>query len=829
MMPRRIDLSGTWKLRSFDGQRGDCLERILDPNAGMEGAWDARVPGDVHEALLDLGLIPEPTLGTNSLQCQWVPERLWYYLRSFTAPDIAPRERVWITFESLDLAARIYLNGREIGGHANRFHPFKRDITSFLAPGVNILVVQIESGLFHAMNRPASGMGMYMDSELAKRSWLRKVQSSFGWDWAPRLLTVGIPAPVYLEIIEAVRVQQITVYTDVSDDLESGKVNVRVASEYHGSNKSRLRLRVAIDELRLEFEKELTVEPGPNRPTAGLDVPAPELWWPVGHGAQRLYEVEVTVTQGQQPVAQCRRRIGFRHVRINQEPHPVRGTYFVLEVNKKPIFVKGSNFVPADIIDCRVTREKIETLIERALEANFNCLRIWGGGLYQSDAFYELCDARGILVWQEFIFAGAKYPAWDNDFLEDVKAEATYQIRRLAHHPSLFIWCGNNEIDWANAEWKQFQCSPRNPDHGLFHAVLPQLLREEDPSRFYLPSSPFSPSALPPNDPDRGDQHPWSVGIMGSDFRLFREMTCRFPNEGGFLGPTALPTVRACLPEGAAIGSFAWEHHENSISYWGGICTADAALEESLGIGIKGITLEQYVYCSGLLQGEALAEYIKNFRRRQFDSAAALFWMFNDVWPAVRSWTIVDYYLRRTPSFHPVRRAFAPVVVVVAREGDRVSIYGINDGAHWHGRLRFGLCALAGGYPYSQHIDVTIPANQSVCLARFAYAEWEKLDITRHVAFATLSRENRVVAQDRLVLPFFKEMHWPRNPMIEIAWDGEIARFSCDQFAWNICLDLDGEMKLGDNFFDLLPGVAREIPWPRDLGAPAVLHTGNQL
>lgn len=825
---RRMDLNGIWKLRCFDGQRGDNLARMLDPQFDLRHAWDARVPGDIHETLLEHGLIPEPTLGLNSLQCQWVASRLWIYRRCFESPKLQGNQRAWIVFESLDLAAEIYLNGRLVGRHSDRYYPFKAEVTDALLEGENLLVVQVESGLFHAMNRPAGGMGLSLDNELAKRPWLRKPQSSFGWDWSPVLLPVGILGSVYLDVLDSIRIDQVSLFSELSETLDRGKVTSHLLIE--SLQPKPIQISIAIPELQLRAQKEIL--PGENlaRFIISLDVPNPELWWPVGHGSPRLYEVTVTLHDGEIILGQISRKLGFRHVNINQQPHPGRGRYFIAEINRKPIFLKGVNFVPADIIDRRVTNQTVETLLDLAREANCNCLRVWGGGLYESDCFYEECDTRGILVWQEFIFACSKYPGQDEAFLSDVKKEAAYQIRRLAHHPSLFVWCGNNEMEMAYASWEKFQVEPYHPDHAIFHVVLPRLLREEDPSRYYQPSSPFSPDAIAPNHDDYGDQHPWSIGFLETDFRLYRQMTCRFPNEGGFLGPTALSTIRSCLPPGQThIGSFAWQHHENAISFWDKRCAADAALEQWLGLSIREFSLSDYAFFAGLLQGEALAEFIKNFRRRKFDSSGAIFWMFNDVWPTVRSWVIVDYYLRRTPSFHPVRRAFSPLTVVITQEKERVRFYGVNEGEPWKGQLRYGLCVLAGDYPLSRTIEVVLPANSSTCIAEFDFATWQKLGMTTHVAFALLLEHERAIAQDRLILPFFKEMQWHPRPEIQIDWDGNRARFLSKEFAWNLCLDLEGDKPFPDNFFDLLPGVPRELPWPASLGQPVLLRIGNSI
>jgi len=455
-------------------------------------------------------------------------------------------------------------------------------------------------------------------------------------------------------------------------------------------------------------------------------------------------------------------------------------------------------------------------------------LRVWGGGQYESDAFYDCCDERGVLVWQEFIFACAKYPAFDEKFLADVKLEAAHQVRRLAHHPSLVVWCGNNEMEEGNFHWG-YERGVAHPDYALFHMVLPVILKREDDTRYYQPSSPFSPDHEAPRRNDMGDQHPWTVGFANTDFRDYRQMPPRFPNEGGILGPTALPTVLACLPPGQRFPrSFAWEVHDNSVSYWGGDRPyPDVMLEQWLDRSVEGMSIEDYVYWAGVVHGEGLTEYIRNFRRRMFDTSSAVFWMYNDCWPAVRSWTIVDYYLRRTPAFHPVRRAFQPLAVAVVHEGEQVVIYGINEGPEWQGELRCGLFALAGGYPLDQRrAAVRLPANASTPIASFPDADWEHLGVNSHGAFAILARDGEEVARDRLFMPYYKEMKWPAT-QVRVRRAGGKAIFESDVFAWRVCLDLDGDQPLPDNFFDVLPGVPTVLDWPDDLGEPQVLRVGN--
>ena len=531
--------------------------------------------------------------------------------------------------------------------------------------------------------------------------------------------------------------------------------------------------------------------------------------------------------------------MGFRHIAVDQSPHPQGGRYFVLKINHRPIFCKGGNFVPADPILARLDRARYEMLVDRALESNFNLLRVWGGGLYEDEALYDLCDEKGLLVWQEFIFACAKYPVHDEAFLQDVKREAEYQVRRLAHRPSLVVWCGNNELEWGAWDWHYDQ-GVAYPDYSLYHLVLPRILQAEDGTRYYQPSSPYSPDLQPPNQENVGDQHPWSLGFYQTDFRGYREMSCRFPNEGGFLGPTALPTLLACLPGAspqarpfaAGAGSaltFAFEAHDNSIAAQSDRVYADEMLVQWLGKKIDDMTVADYAYYGGIVQGAALGEYIRNFRRRMFDSASAIYWMYNDCWPATRSWTTVDYYGRRTPSFHPVRRAFQPLSVAIALEGNSVKVFGINEGAEWRGLLRCGLVKLAGGYPLDLQKPVTLAANAAALLVEFPLQDWQSHGVTTHAAFALLSEEHGPeIARDLFFLPYYKEMAWPEAQVSVTCKEGK-AIFESSVLAWRVCLDLDGDKALPDNFFDLLPGIPTILDWPAALGEPVIARCGNLI
>jgi len=823
-MLTQLDLNGTWRVRWSDGTRGraEFANRAETDEARY---IDAQVPGEIHLDVWKEGWIRNPYIETNCLAARWVEECIWSCRRFLTAPPKALKGRAWLLFEGLDLAATIVLNGQQIGTHCNSFHPCRIEVTGKLKPGRNLLTVHLDGGLFHAAEKPFDGWGVCLDAKLHKRHWLRKPQCQFGWDWATRLINVGITKPVRLEwTADPVRLAMFVPLADLSADLTTGTLRGRLFVEGLMDKPCRGKLTVDIPEARQKTTVDVELKPGLNPVEACIEVVNPEPWWPVGHGRQKLYTVRASLSVGGKIMGEQSARIGFRHVRINQDKHPETGRYFTIEINGRKIFAKGGNFVPIDMILPRADRARYDKVTDLALEAHFNMLRIWGGGLYESDDFYELCDEKGILVWQDFIFACAKYPVHDEAFHNSVKDEARFAIRRLAPHPSLVVWCGNNEMELGAWEWG-YDRGVVYPDHALFHLTIPRLLAEEDPGRYYQPSSPYSPDGLSPNADDVGDQHPWSVGFGNTDFRDYRKMRCRFPNEGGTLGPTSLPTMLACLPKDQRhVQSFAWQVHDNSVDTWGEPSFPDTMISQWLGKDIRNMSIEEFAYWGGLIHGEALREYCENFRRRMFDTSSAIFWMYNDCWPATRSWTIVDYYLRRTPAFAAVRRAMQPLHVVVAEEGDKVVVFGVNELREpWNGTLRYGLFNLAGGHPIDETTPVILPPNASTRIASFKKREWKNPSAS--AAFAMLVERDVVVARNRLFLPFFKDVKWP-IPRLTIRLHGGKAIFTSSTFVWGVCLDLNGRTLMPDNFFDVYPGIPHIVPW-RGSRKPVVRFVGN--
>lgn len=810
-----------------DGQRGGTSLHIKERY--REDKWiDAIVPGEVHLDLMKAGIINEPTIGSNFLTSRWVEEYMWYYRKVFALSKEALNSTAWLVFEGLDYNAIIYLNGKEIAKHSNFFYPCRINVSEYLLEGENIVVVKLESGLYGVSEKTIQYNTINGDTEdhlLGKRIWVRKPANSYSWDWSPRYLNVGIYKPVYLEFANRVRVENFVVLSEVNETLNEGSFKARMFVEGLEETVDGV-YTVEIGNIEKLFTCNVSVKNGMQMLEIEGIVENPKLWWPINQGEQNLYNFKACLYVDGKLISEKTQRIGFRRIIVNQSSHPECGNYFIIEINNRKIFAKGSNLVPSDIIYARIDSKRYETLVDRAMEANFNLLRVWGGGIYESDEFYELCDQKGIMVWQEFIFACATYPMFDKEWIDNVKKEVIYNIRRLASHASLVIWCGNNEVEMRYPNRSDNVIT----DHALYHRTLPIILKQEDPTRFYHPSSPYSSHTEDPNSDYIGDQHPWSVGFSNSNFYDYRKMICRFSNEGGIMGPTSIETMKACFDENQEyLHSFSGQLHDNFFESFGEEFSPDNVVKYWMDINPTKLSIEEYIFAGGVLQGEGLREYIDNFRRRMYDSAAAIFWMFNDIWPATRSWTIVDYYLNRTPSYYHVKRAFSPVSVVITNENGKVCVYGINEiQDEFIGELEYGIVTLSGDYIFDYRLNVSIRGNTSLCIAEFDELKWTEIGFENSCAFAKLTKENKIIASNRLFMKRIFEMNWLIAD-IDIKRDGEFVVFESKVFVWAVCIDLNGKEALYDNMFDLLPNQPYRIPWHCNEPLPKIIFNGNDF
>lgn len=833
-MAGTLSLNGTWNLYHAEGDHRLRLWHYTGEQLNGVKPLPAAVPAPIHQVLLDAGLLEDLNVGLNSLKARWVEERFWIYRRAFTVPDSALASQAWLTFARLELNAKILLNGEEIGEHANAHRPAAFNITGKLRAGENLLVVVVESGIFANADQPSKGFCIGEQGWITKRNWRRAPQYESGWDWHPRLLNVGILGDVALEWHDAVRVGQATAFAIPSADLSTAALTARLTVANPSANNIDGVFRARVTETGQEVAIPVTLAPGENRPEAVIAIDNPRLWWPLGHGEQFRYTVEMTLeADGETQTAI--RKVGVRRVEMDQSSHPVEGRYCTLTINNRPIFCKGGNWVPPDMLYSAVPAERYQALVQLAIDANFNTLRVWGGGEYAPHALLDLCDEHGMLIWHDFGFACGQYPAHDPVFAAEVRAELTHVTRELAHHPSLVVWCGSNEIEWGDWTWGYDDNTPAHPHYIIFHRDIPRTLAIEDPATLHWMSSPWSPDYKMPNDPTVGDQHPWTVSMEpgGADFWKYRTNMDRFPNEGGILGASSPATLKQFLPESErSLFSMVWDHHDNPFAVHDGTpgVLGRAYKTVSLWTGRDPLALdwEDYAFVSALLQAEGLYEYISNYRRRMFDSASAIFWMYNDSWPVTHGWTIVDYYLRTKLAYHPVRRANQPVTVVVAADDDRVTVYGVNDTPReWSGKLGYGLFTLDGKRPLDEYRAVTLPANASTPLATIPKTDWETLGFTESGAYAVLTEGDWPVAQHRLFLAHFKNLEFV-EPDIRVINEPARLILCADAFAWGVCLDIDGELPLPDNCFDLLPGIPYVLPWSAELGEPKIVKIGNR-
>jgi len=831
---KTLDLSGTWKVTWNEGGHGpQSMDAYIHSDPAMDPArfLDVRVPQELHLALQQAGLIEDINYGMNTLKARWVAEKYWLYVKTFTVPDEALKQKAWLVFDQLDLNATILLNGMQVGTHNSAFVPCRIEVTGKLRNGENLLQVAIESGLYGVADKDGGDYLRDMGAALNKRHWMRKPQYQFLWDWNPQLINVGITGPVRLEWASALRLDQVVVQCNLSDDLQKAILVVKTFLELFGQ-KEDIKIRTTVVETGESDVINADLRPGLEPYTCTVEMSHPRLWWPAGQGEQALYTLAVEVLHNDVVLEKRTIRTGIRSIRIDQSPHPVEGNYFTIIVNNRRVFMKGGNWVPPDMIYSNISRERLDTLTDMALQANFNMLRIWGGAIWAGNDLLSLCDEKGILVWHDLLFACSKYPADNKEFHDLVKQEVQWGVREFSPHPSLAVWCGNNENEVGTFYWGWDTYGEIMPDYGLYHHTIPVIMQEEDPSRPYWPSSPYSVGPVNPNSPVTGDQHPWdvSLGAAGPDFRAYRTYADRFPNEGGVLGASSPATLRQFLPkEEQYIRSFSWDHHDNEVNFWKPGPGLNYQLTEFwLGKKAEDLGFEKYALASALLQAEGLMEYITNYRRRMFSTSSAVFWMYDDSWPVTHGWTIVDYYLRKKLAYHPVRRAYQPVTTVVALENDSIKILGVNDSPEaWQGTVHYGIFRLDGGMPVNEQRAAFIPPNTSIILAAMPETLWNQEERNVSGAFGILEKDGKMIAQHRLFTAKFRDMKFSK-PAVKITRSKDTITFLSGTFVWGACIDTDGERKLADNCFDLLPGVPYTIRWTEKEN-PKIVFTGNDL
>ncbi|MER6750759.1 glycoside hydrolase family 2 protein [Streptomyces fungicidicus] len=649
---------------------------ILRHPDGTGDALPASVPGCVHTDLLAAGLIPDPFLGRNETEVAWVGRREWTYETELTA-GAGPHEQTDLVFDGLDTVAEILLDGRPLGRTRNMHRSYRFDVTGLSGR----LTVRFASAYAEAeavRGRLGERPGAYAEPY----QYLRKMACSFGWDWGPTLVTAGMWRPVRLERWSTARIARVRPLVTVEDGV------------------GQIELAVDVERSRVEAPLTLEASAGGVRARARIDgtagtvrlrVPDVRLWWPRGYGEQPLYDVELTLSHGDEALDAWRRRTGFRTVELDTSAD-AHGTGFTLAVNGERLFARGVNWIPDDVFPSRITRERYRHRLEQAAGAGVDLVRVWGGGIYEDEDFYDACDELGLLVWQDFPFACAAYPE-EQPLRGEVEAEARENVVRLMPHPSLVLWNGNNENLWGFRDWDWEQgLAGDSWGEGYYLGVLPRVVAELDPTRPYTAGSPWSGSwRHHPNDPAHGTHHSWEVWNR-ADYADYRRDVPRFVAEFGWQAPPAHATLRRALPgEDPAPDSPGMLHHQKAED-------GNGKLERGLArhFAVPEGDFDRWHYLTQVNQARAVAAGVEHWRSHWPVCAGTVVWQLNDCWP-VTSWAAIDGDGREKPLYHELRRLYADRLLTVRADGDGLVVAAVNQSAEdWRGTLRLRRMSVDG-------------------------------------------------------------------------------------------------------------------------------------
>jgi beta-mannosidase len=777
--------------------------------AGKDEWHKASVPGSVHTDLLANRLIEDPFYRDNEPKLQWIGKTDWEYRTTFDVPaDVLRRRNVELVFDGLDTYATVYLNERAVLEADNMFRTWRVDAKAGLKAGANTLRIVFRSPINEVLPRmKALGYELPASNDQGEKTspHTRKAPYQFGWDWGPRFVTCGVWKPARLEAWDDARLASLHVLQNHLDK-DAAQLTAEVEVESSGATHAVVLVEDPSDK-RVAARQTFKLSPGTNRFALKLSVPSPQLWWPAGLGAQKLYTLRARLVSGGKVSDELSTRVGLRTLELRQQAD-AEGKSFTFVVNGVPVFAKGANWIPADSFPERVTRERYRHLLESARDANMNMLRVWGGGYYESDDFYELCDELGLMVWQDFMFACSMYPG-DEKFLESVRAEATDNVRRLRNHPSIAIWVGNNEVEtaWQHWGWKQNLPAKLWDDYKkIFHGVLPEVVAREDPTRPYWPSSPSSNLEEDSDSQRMGDVHYWEVWHASKPFDYYERQHPRFMSEYGFQSFPLNETVNAyTLPSDHDIQSPVMLAHQKHPR--GNQLIREYMLRDYP----EPKDFESFLYASQVLQAEGIKVGAEHLRRIMPHNMGSLYWQLDDCWP-VASWSSVDYFGRWKALQYYARRFYSPVLLSPHVEDGQVKLYVVNDRTEpLRAVLRVRLLDFDGHVitETTDNVEVS-PLSSKVYRSLPAAALLGGQNPSKVFLHCELLGEGRSLSTNTLFFRPFKDLQLPA-PNVSTAFARTrgltSVLLSTDRLARGVYLSAEGlEGSFADNFFDLLPG-----------------------
>ena len=765
---------------------------------------EAKVPGTVYGTLLDKGLMPDPYFGENELTATKLMENDFEYRKEFfVTEEMTSADGLYLVFEGIDTLSDIYLNEEKIGSTDNMHRTYSFDVLERLKIGENVLQVVLHSPTRYIKEENEK---IYTGGSLECMEGfphLRKAHCMFGWDWGPRLPDAGIFRPVYLEKIEKAKIDSVYVVQNHRD----GAVSLSFRTDL--VNLTAKETQVTIEILSPDGEVYR------QQPDGSIFIGNPKLWWPNGYGEQPLYTVKAVLTADGREVDTWEKKIGLRTMTVNTEKDEW-GNCFAHEVNGLKIFAMGADYIPEDNLLGRVSKERTRKLLTDCKEANYNTVRIWGGGYYPDDYFYDICDELGLLIWQDFMFACASYEL-DEAFDKNIREEVRQNVRRLRHHASIGLWCGNNEMETQTLDkcWKPSE--KQKCDYiKIFEYIIPQVVKAEDPQGFYWPSSPSSGGNYDnPWDENRGDAHYWDVWHGEKPFTDYRKYRFRYLSEFGFQSFPCLKTVESfTLPEDRNIFSRVMEMHQRNKAANGKIMNYMAQTYLYPG------NFETLLYASQLLQAEAIRYGVEHFRRYRGRCMGAVVWQLNDIWP-VASWASIDYFGRWKALHYYGKRFFAPVLISCHEEGIlsqntnvNAEPFGLKKSAHlnvsnetmqeFRGKAKWSLRRPDASVIEEGSFDVTVPALSAVWLPEQDFSNYGTYDT--YYSYQLLDEAGNGVGDGSVLFCAPKHFRFADPELNAFVKDDDII-VTAKGYARSVEIQAGADVVLSDNYFDMDGGV----------------------
>lgn len=787
-----LDLNGTWQMKRT-----------------VSNEWiDGKVPGSVFTDLLNAGLIEDPFYRDNEDKVKEFALYDYEYKRTFQVDSkLLSCSKVILRCEGLDTLADIRINGQLIASTNNMHRTYEFDVKDVLREGENVIHITFYSPIKYISEKQKESPLWGVAEAIPGYPHLRKAHCMFGWDWGPQLPDMGIFRNISIQGYEYGRLEDVYITQHHKD--HEVLLDIRV-SHTKWDNEA---LNVEVLVIGPDGESYSTkVDQCSSVEHIKLAITDPKLWWPNGYGEQPLYQVKVLLKKENELLDLWEGNIGLRTIKVRREKDQW-GESFEFNVNGVSIFAMGANYIPEDSLLPRRSPQRTEKLIKDCVEANFNCIRVWGGGYYPDDYFFDLCDKYGLIVWQDFMFACAVYEMTD-EFAENIKQEAIDNIKRIRHHACLGIWCGNNEMELAWVEWNFPKTAKLRTDYiKQFEILLSQLVKELDPNTFYWPASPSSGGGFEdPNNENVGDVHYWDVWHGLKPFTDYRNYYFRFVSEFGFQSFPSLKTIKSfTLPEDRNIFSYVMEKHQKNAG-------ANGKILYYLSENFKyPKDFDSLLYTSQVLQGIAIKYGVEHWRRHRGRCMGAIYWQLNDCWP-VASWSSIDYFGRWKALHYFAKRFFAPVLLSAKEEGTEVELHLSNEKMEpVSGTIAWKLRDNASRVIKEGSLQVEVPALSSVLCEALDFSDILKDKKALRETYLEFSffQDGEVVSSGTVI--FTKDKYFEYlDPAIKVEVrereDAFIIRLRSEAFARYVELDLeDADCKFSDNYFHLSADEAREI------------------